>query len=80
MARECLRSAQQLGARLPSRVVSEAYYAMLYAARAALSEEDDYPKTHRGVWGQFGCVSSARSSLGFLARVSRSVRSPLVLL
>lgn len=55
MARECLRSTRlQLGASLPSRAVSEAYYAMLYAARAALSEEDDYAKTHRGVWGQFG--------------------------
>lgn len=30
--------------------LSAAYYAMLYAARAALSEEDRYAKTHRGTW------------------------------
>lgn len=33
--------------------VSSAYYAMLYAARAALSEEDRYAKTHRGTWDLF---------------------------
>jgi uncharacterized protein (UPF0332 family) len=33
--------------------VSLAYYAMLYAARAALSEEDLYAKTHRGTWDLF---------------------------
>lgn len=33
--------------------VSLAYYAMLYAARAALSEEDRYAKTHRGSWDLF---------------------------
>lgn len=36
--------------------VSSAYYAVLYAARAALSEEDRYAKTHRGVWALFGEV------------------------
>lgn len=30
-----------------------AYYAMLCAARAALSEEDDYAKTHSGTWTLF---------------------------
>ena len=30
--------------------VGAAYYAMLYAARAALSECDLYAKTHRGTW------------------------------
>ena len=34
----------------PSTALSAAYYAMLYAARAALSERDVYAKTHRGVW------------------------------
>ena len=34
--------------------VSMAYYAMLYAARAALSEEDLYSKTHSGTWHLFG--------------------------
>jgi uncharacterized protein (UPF0332 family) len=33
--------------------VSAASYAMLYAARAALSERDLYAKTHSGVWGLF---------------------------
>jgi uncharacterized protein (UPF0332 family) len=33
--------------------VSTAYYAMLYAARAALSERDEYARTHRGTWHLF---------------------------
>lgn len=33
--------------------VSAAYYAMLNAARAALSEEDRYAKTHSGTWTLF---------------------------
>jgi uncharacterized protein (UPF0332 family) len=33
--------------------VSAAYYAMLYAARAALSERDEYARTHRGTWHVF---------------------------
>ncbi len=33
--------------------VSEAYYAMLYAVRAALSEEDLYGRTHGGLWALF---------------------------
>jgi uncharacterized protein (UPF0332 family) len=34
----------------PSTALSAAYYGMLYAARAALSERDVYAKTHRGAW------------------------------
>jgi len=34
----------------PSAALSAAYYSMLYAARAALSERDVTAKTHRGVW------------------------------
>lgn len=34
--------------------VSSAYYAMLYVARAALSERNLYAKTHSGVWSEFG--------------------------
>jgi uncharacterized protein (UPF0332 family) len=34
----------------PSTALSAAYYSMLYAARAALSERDVTAKTHRGVW------------------------------
>ena len=33
--------------------VGAAYYAMLYAARAALSEQDETAKTHRGTWALF---------------------------
>lgn len=37
----------------PEGALSAAYYAMLYAARAALSEEDCYAKTHGGTWHLF---------------------------
>jgi uncharacterized protein (UPF0332 family) len=33
--------------------VSAAYYAMLYAARAALSEDDEHARTHGGTWHLF---------------------------
>jgi uncharacterized protein (UPF0332 family) len=33
--------------------VSAAYYAMLYAARAALSEHDEHARRHGGTWGLF---------------------------
>jgi uncharacterized protein (UPF0332 family) len=33
--------------------VSTAYYAMLYAARAALSERDRSARSHAGIWGLF---------------------------
>jgi uncharacterized protein (UPF0332 family) len=36
----------------PPTALSVAYYAMLYAARAALSERDLYAKTHVGTWHQ----------------------------
>lgn len=47
MAREVLASGHLEGA------VSAGYYAMLYAARAALSERDEYARTHRGTWHLF---------------------------
>lgn len=47
IAREILASGHLEGA------VSAAYYAMLYAARAALSEDDEYARTHRGTWHLF---------------------------
>lgn len=40
----------------PPAAISLGYYAMLYAARAALSEEDRYAKTHSGTWRLFGHV------------------------
>lgn len=42
-----------LAAGLPQDAAGAAYYAMLNAARAALSEEDLHAKTHRGVWVLF---------------------------
>lgn len=47
MAREVLTSGHREGA------VSAAYYSMLYAARASLSEDDENAKTHRGTWNLF---------------------------
>lgn len=46
-AREVLAAGHLEGA------VSAAYYAMLYATRAALSEEDEYARTHGGTWNLF---------------------------
>ena len=37
----------------PATAAGAAYYAMLYAARAALSEEDLNARTHRGTWALF---------------------------
>ena len=42
-----------LAAGFPTGATSAAYYGMLYAARAALSEEDRNAKTHSGVWALF---------------------------
>jgi uncharacterized protein (UPF0332 family) len=47
LARMALASGHLEGA------VSTAYYAMLYAARAALSERDEYARTHGGTWHLF---------------------------
>jgi uncharacterized protein (UPF0332 family) len=47
LARMALASGHLEGA------VSAAYYAMLYAARAALSERDEYARTHSGTWHLF---------------------------
>ena len=54
MARERLRAARaatQAGS--PTSAASLAYNAMLYAARAALSERDRYAKMHAGTWNLF---------------------------
>jgi uncharacterized protein (UPF0332 family) len=54
MAREALAAAEAtLAAGHPSRTLSEAYFAALYAARAALSEEDLNARTHKGAWQLF---------------------------
>jgi uncharacterized protein (UPF0332 family) len=53
-ARERLEAARALLERqLLGAAVSDAYYAILYAARAGLSERDKSARTHRGTWGLF---------------------------
>lgn len=52
-ARRRLSAADAVVNQDPSTALSSAYYAMLYAARAALSERDIYAKTHRGAWHEF---------------------------
>jgi uncharacterized protein (UPF0332 family) len=53
-ARAGLASARtQVDAGHAATAVSTAYYAMLYAARAALSERDADARTHAGTWQLF---------------------------
>jgi uncharacterized protein (UPF0332 family) len=73
-ARERVRAARAaLEAGFPSVAVSAAYYAELYAARAALSEQDRHATTHRGVWNLFGeiFVSTGRFDPELLAEARR---------
>lgn len=50
-ARERLEGARKnLGQGEYAIAASAAYYAMLYGARAALSERDRHARTHRGTW------------------------------
>ena len=73
-AQERTRAAHAaLAAGFPALAVSAAYYAALYAARAALSEEDRYAKTHSGVWSLFGeiFVSAGRFEPSLLVAVRR---------
>src|ERR1044072_2224779 len=56
-ARDRLADAQTiLKTAHPAVVVSAAYYGMLYAARAALSERGEYAKTHSGTWTLFSQI------------------------
>jgi uncharacterized protein (UPF0332 family) len=52
-ARDRLAAARLLAAEFPAAALSTAYYAVLYAARAALSEEERHAKTHSGTWTLF---------------------------
>ncbi len=53
-ARDRLAAAREaLTAGHRSVAVSVAYYSMLYAARATLSEDDENARTHRGAWNLF---------------------------
>jgi uncharacterized protein (UPF0332 family) len=74
-AQERLRASRaSLDAGFPSSAVSAAYYAMLYAARAALSEEERNAKTHRGVWSLFSevFVASGRFERELFAAAQRA--------
>lgn len=73
-ARERVRAAEAaLAAEFPSVAVSAAYYAVLYAARAALSEEDRNARTHRGIWSLVGerLVSTGRIDVSLFRAVRR---------
>lgn len=62
-ARDRLADAEAiLGTAHPAVVVSAAYYGMLYAARAALSEGGEFAKTHSGTWTLFSQVFVAPAS------------------
>lgn len=53
-ARDRLAAAREaLAAGHLSVAVSVAYYSMLYAARATLSEDDENARSHRGTWNLF---------------------------
>jgi uncharacterized protein (UPF0332 family) len=78
-ARDRLADAKAiLGTAHPAVVVSTAYYAMLNAARAALSERDEYAKTHSGTWTLFSKVFVATGEfdqgLSALARRAKEAR------
>jgi len=78
-ARERLADAQAIrGTAHPAVVVSAAYYAMLYAARAALSERGEYAKTHGGTWTLFSQVFVAPGefdqALSAMARRAKDAR------
>ena len=73
-ARERLAGARDaLAAGHAELAVSAAYYAIFYAARAALSERDRYAKTHSGVWGLFAETFVTDGS--FDAKLYREARS-----
>ena len=53
-ARDRLAAAREaLAADHRGVAVSVAYYSMLYAARATLSEDDENARSHRGAWNLF---------------------------
>jgi len=78
-ARDRLADAEAiLGTAHPAVVVSAAYYGMLYAARAALSERGEFAKTHSGTWTLFSQVFVApgefEQRLSALARRTKDAR------
>ncbi len=78
-ARERLSDAQKiLGLVHPAVTLNTAYYAMLNAARAALSERGKHAKTHSGAWTLFSetFVASGEFDQGLstLARRAKEAR------
>jgi len=78
-ARDRLTDAQAIiGTAHSAVVVSAAYYGMLYAARAALSERGEFAKTHSGTWTLFSQVFVAPGEfdqqLSALARRTKDAR------
>ena len=78
-ARERLADAQAIQGTAHAPVVaSAAYYAMLYAARAALSEHGEFAKTHSGTWTLFSQVFVAPGefdqALSAMARQAKDAR------
>lgn len=78
-ARERLSDARAIrGTAHPAVVLSAAYYAMLYAARAALSERGEYAKSYSGTWTLFSKTFVAAGefdqNLSAMVRRAKSVR------
>ena len=78
-ARERLADAQKIVDTVhPAVLVSAAYYAMLNAARAALSERGEHAKTHSGTWTLFSATFVAPgefdSELSTFARQAKEAR------
>jgi uncharacterized protein (UPF0332 family) len=78
-ARDRLTDAEAIqGTAHPAVVVSAAYYGMLYAARAALSERGEFAKTHSGTWTLFSQLFVAPGEfdqrLSALARRAKDAR------
>jgi uncharacterized protein (UPF0332 family) len=72
-ARRRLAAAEAVVEHDPSAALSAAYYAMLYCARAALSERGVYAKTHRGAWHEFrgAFVAENQIDAGLVADVQK---------
>ncbi len=74
-ARRRLETARNARTADPTSALSLAYYAMLYAARGALSERDSYAKTHSGTWDRFHREFVDPSTFGAeLASAARKVQ------
>jgi len=78
-ARERLSDAQKIvGLVHPVVALNTAYYAMLNAARAALSERGEHAKTHSGTWTLFSATFVAPGEfdqgLSVLARRAKEAR------